>query len=93
MQEYRLIGYELHALKREDFNNDKVDAGDIGAGHQVAALYEFVPAGAKGNVDPLRYGNEWQGGGQGIAARRQERRAGVDQAALQGAGPVDKPTG
>lgn len=58
VQEYRLIGYELHALKREDFNNDKVDAGDIGAGHQVTALYEFVPAGAKGNVDPLRYGNE-----------------------------------
>ncbi|WP_431261689.1 vWA domain-containing protein [Roseateles chitinivorans] len=58
VQEYRLIGYELHALKREDFNNDKVDAGDIGAGHQVTALYEFVPAGAKGSVDPLRYGNE-----------------------------------
>ncbi|RZI59698.1 MAG: VWA domain-containing protein [Rubrivivax sp.] len=58
VQEYRLIGYELHALKREDFNNDKVDAGDIGAGHQVTALYEFVPTGAKGSVDPLRYGNE-----------------------------------
>ena len=58
VQEYRLIGYELHALKREDFNNDKVDAGDIGAGHQVTALYEFVPTGAKGSVDPLRYGGE-----------------------------------
>ncbi|OWQ45471.1 hypothetical protein CDL60_19715 [Roseateles noduli] len=58
VQEYRLIGYELHALKREDFNNDKVDAGDIGAGHQVTALYEFVPTGAKGSVDPLRYGSE-----------------------------------
>ena len=58
VQEYRLIGYELHALKREDFNNDKVDAGDIGAGHQVTALYEFVPAGARSNLDPLRYGSE-----------------------------------
>ena len=58
VQEYRLIGYELNALKREDFNNDQVDAGDIGAGHQVTALYEFVPAGAKSNVDPLRYGRQ-----------------------------------
>ncbi|SEL09672.1 Ca-activated chloride channel family protein [Roseateles sp. YR242] len=58
VEEYRLIGYELHALKREDFNNDKVDAGDIGAGHQVTALYEFVPKGAKGSVDPLRYGTD-----------------------------------
>ncbi|MBB3192923.1 vWA domain-containing protein [Roseateles terrae] len=58
VQEYRLIGYELHALKREDFNNDKVDAGDIGAGHQVTALYEFIPRGAKGTVDPLRYGTQ-----------------------------------
>ncbi|WP_431103248.1 vWA domain-containing protein [Roseateles noduli] len=70
VQEYRLIGYELHALKREDFNNDKVDAGDIGAGHQVTALYEFVPAGAKGNVDPLRYGNE------GKAAAKEPPRVG-----------------
>jgi Ca-activated chloride channel homolog len=68
VQEYRLIGYELHALKREDFNNDQVDAGDIGAGHQVTALYEFVPAGAKGTVDPLRYGN---GGNEGKAAAKQ----------------------
>lgn len=56
VQEYRLIGYELNTLLRQDFNNDKVDAGDIGAGHQVTALYEYVPVGAKGNVDPLRYG-------------------------------------
>ena len=69
VQEYRLIGYELHALQREDFNNDKVDAGDIGAGHQVTALYEFVPAGAKGNVDPLRYGGEDK-------AAKQDTRAG-----------------
>jgi Ca-activated chloride channel family protein len=54
--EYRLIGYENRTLAREDFNNDKVDAGDIGAGHRVTALYEIVPAGGKGHVDPLRYG-------------------------------------
>jgi Ca-activated chloride channel family protein len=54
--EYRLIGYENRKLAREDFNNDKVDAGDIGAGHRVTAIYEIVPAGGKGHVDPLRYG-------------------------------------
>jgi Ca-activated chloride channel family protein len=54
--QYRLIGYENRALRNEDFNNDKVDAGDIGAGHQVTAIYEIVPTGAKGWVDPLRYG-------------------------------------
>ncbi len=53
--EYRLIGYELHALKREDFNNDQIDAGEIGAGHSVTALFEWVPRGGAGNVDPLRY--------------------------------------
>jgi Ca-activated chloride channel family protein len=54
--EYRLIGYENRVLAREDFNNDKVDAGDIGAGHRVTALYEVVPVGKNGRVDPLRYG-------------------------------------
>ena len=48
-------GYETRQLKREDFNNDKVDAGDIGAGHTVTALYEFTPAGNGGLVDDLRY--------------------------------------
>ncbi len=43
--EYRLIGYETRALKREDFHNDKVDAGDIGAGHTVTAIYEITPVG------------------------------------------------
>ncbi len=57
--EYRLIGYENRALKREDFNNDKIDAGDIGAGHTVTALYEVTLAGGKGQkIDPLRYGTE-----------------------------------
>ena len=43
VSEYRLVGYETRALKREDFNNDKVDAGDIGAGHTVTAIYEVTP--------------------------------------------------
>jgi Ca-activated chloride channel homolog len=54
--EYRLIGYENRMLAREDFNNDKVDAGEIGAGHRVTALYEVVPVGKSGRLDPLRYG-------------------------------------
>ena len=55
--EYRLIGYETRALNREDFNNDAVDAGDIGAGTQVTALYEITPVGSAAvSVDPLRYG-------------------------------------
>jgi Ca-activated chloride channel family protein len=55
--EYRLIGYETRALNREDFNNDAVDAGDIGAGHTVTALYEITPIDADSRlVDPLRYG-------------------------------------
>lgn len=55
--EYRLIGYETRALKREDFNNDRVDAGDIGAGHQVTALYEVTPVGSPAILnDTLRYG-------------------------------------
>lgn len=56
VSEYRLLGYENRALKREDFSNDKVDAGEIGAGHTVTALYEIVPAGEKGWLEPLRYG-------------------------------------
>jgi Ca-activated chloride channel family protein len=56
VSEYRLIGYETRLLNREDFNNDKVDAGDIGAGHAVTALYEIVPVGSNGHLmDPLRY--------------------------------------
>ncbi|MDR9860390.1 vWA domain-containing protein [Pseudomonas baetica] len=56
VSEYRLLGYENRALKREDFSNDKVDAGEIGAGHTVTALYEIVPAGEKGWLEALRYG-------------------------------------
>ncbi len=55
--EYRLIGYENRMLRREDFNNDRVDAGEIGAGHTVTALYELALVGSEGlRIDPLRYG-------------------------------------
>lgn len=54
--EYRLIGYETRALNREDFNNDKVDAGEIGAGHNVTAIYEITPVGSDAILnDALRY--------------------------------------
>jgi Ca-activated chloride channel family protein len=53
--EYRLIGYETRALKREDFSNDKVDAGDIGAGHTVTAIYEITPVGEVGLLEHSRY--------------------------------------
>ncbi len=56
--EYRLIGYETRALRREDFNNDRIDAGDIGAGHTVTALYELTAPGSPAILnDPLRYGD------------------------------------
>jgi len=54
--EYRLIGYENRILSREDFGNDRVDAGDIGAGHSVTALYEIaLVAGGQRRLEPLRY--------------------------------------
>lgn len=58
VSEYRLIGYENRVLAQEDFNNDKVDAGDIGAGHTVTALYEITLVGEKGRLDPLRYSTD-----------------------------------
>ena len=57
ISEYRLIGYETRALAREDFNNDRVDAGEIGSGHSVTAIYEVTPKGSPAEtVDDLRYG-------------------------------------
>ncbi len=54
--EYRLIGYETRALNREDFNNDRVDAGEIGAGHSVTAIYEITPVDSPARLtDALRY--------------------------------------
>jgi len=56
VEEYRLIGYENRVLRREDFSNDAVDAGDIGAGHTVTALYEIALKGDGGSlIEPLRY--------------------------------------
>ena len=56
VSEYRLIGYETRMLAREDFRNDRVDAGEIGSGHTVTAIYEVVPVGSGGErVAPLRY--------------------------------------
>ncbi|MEX1180524.1 MAG: VWA domain-containing protein [Cucumibacter sp.] len=57
--EYRLVGYETRVLNNEDFNNDRVDAGDVGAGHTVTAIYEITPVGSPSQgSDPLRYGGE-----------------------------------
>lgn len=59
VQAYRLIGYENRKLKDEDFNNDKIDAGELGAGHTVTALYEIIPRGVNSTffpgIDPLKY--------------------------------------
>ena len=55
VSEYRLIGYETRALARADFTNDAVDAGDVGAGHTVTALYEITRTGAKPRIEPGRY--------------------------------------
>ena len=60
--EYRLIGYETRALRREDFANDKVDAGDIGSGHTVTAIYEITPVEATRVAEgELRYGKDRAG--------------------------------
>jgi Ca-activated chloride channel family protein len=64
--EYRLVGYETRALNREDFNNDKVDAGDVGAGHTVTAIYEITPVGSDAKlIDESRYA-----GRENASARR-----------------------
>ncbi|MEL7197688.1 MAG: von Willebrand factor type A domain-containing protein [Pseudomonadota bacterium] len=55
VSQYRLVGYENRALREQDFDNDLIDAGDIGAGHQVTAIYEIVPTGTKGWIAPRRY--------------------------------------
>lgn len=58
VEEYRLIGYENRLMNNEDFNDDTKDAGELGAGHRVTALYEIVPKGGKSQsskIDPLKY--------------------------------------
>ena len=67
VSQYRLLGYENRALREEDFDNDRVDAGDIGAGHQVTAIYEIVPAGAKGWIGPRRYEDDAPAAARGRA--------------------------
>jgi len=55
---YRLVGYENRLLNSEDFNDDKKDAGELGSGHTVTAIYEIIPAGSKeeiSTIDPLKY--------------------------------------
>lgn len=67
--EYRLIGYETRALNREDFNDDKVDAGEIGSGHSVTAIYEITPKGSPAQqIDDLRYGQARTDNAAGIAS-------------------------
>jgi Ca-activated chloride channel family protein len=66
--EYRLIGYETRALNREDFNDDRVDAGEIGSGHSVTAIYEITPKGSPAQqIDDLRYGQAKTDNPAGIA--------------------------
>ena len=75
ISEYRLIGYETRMLAREDFRNDKVDAGEIGAGHSVTAIYEVTPAGSGAErVPPLRYRHQ---------ARNQDRTESRDETRIQ----------
>ena len=66
--EYRLIGYENRLLAREDFTNDRVDAGEVGAGHRVTALYEITLAGQPPRIEPLRYGTALTATGEHAAA-------------------------
>src|SRR4029453_5718949 len=92
---YRLLGYENRILAAQDFNNDKKDAGEIGAGHTVTALYELVPVGAASEVpqpqrgtDPLKY----QGaeiGGQNSEVRGQEQASGGRGTAGADVGPPE----
>ena len=78
---YRLIGYENRMLQAEDFNDDKKDAGEIGAGHTVTALYEIVPPGqGGGRIDAGRGLAARQAGGRGRRPSSLDR-----QAPLQGA--------
>ena len=85
---YRLIGYENRLLRNEDFNDDKKDAGEIGAGHTVTALYEIVPAGVEvGRRGSIRSGSNARRG----RARGRIARAGDGEGALQGAGRRHQP--
>ncbi|WP_043649312.1 vWA domain-containing protein [Chitinilyticum litopenaei] len=67
VSEYRLIGYDNRMLRREDFSNDKIDAGEIGAGHTVTALYEVTFTGHAGYLEPSRYAKPKAGKSKGLA--------------------------
>lgn len=72
VSEYRLIGYETRGLERQDFNDDRVDAGDIGSGHSIAAIYEITPKDSPAAMmEPLRYGRD-AGAGTTAAAESGE---------------------
>ncbi|MEE9454898.1 MAG: VWA domain-containing protein [Paracoccaceae bacterium] len=94
--EYRLIGYETRALAREDFNNDAVDAGDVGAGHSVTALYEITLVGSPAvSVDPLRYGEAEtlaEGNGELAFVKLRYKRPGEDTSQLITIEPISRHT-
>jgi Ca-activated chloride channel family protein len=70
---YRLIGYETRMLRRQDFTDDRIDAGDIGAGHSVTAIYEITPVGAaQSRIDPLRYRKERRAPAVAVAGNSDE---------------------
>lgn len=82
VQAYRLIGYENRLLLAEDFNNDRIDAGEIGAGHTVTALYEVVPVGVEWSPESTVDASKYQVVDKGTGMRGQERE-GREQAAGQ----------
>lgn len=97
---YRLVGYENRAMAARDFSNDKVDSGDMGAGHSVVALYEIVPPGApqpvapQPQVEPLKYQKKQEDpSNQGLDPSDKSRK-GIDPSTLPGEGqsPDGKPT-
>ena len=87
VQEYRLIGYETRMLNREDFNNDRIDAGEVGSGASVTALYELTPTGAAASSEPLRYGapgaSSGQPNGEVAFVRLRYKRPGETQSVLR----------
>ena len=87
VSEYRLIGYETRLLDRSDFNNDRVDAGEVGSGASVTALYEITPVGGPLASDPLRYKKIEE-----TVVPEQWRRARLHQDPLQAARPGDLQT-
>ncbi|MBY0400106.1 VWA domain-containing protein [Myxococcota bacterium] len=87
VQAYRLIGYENRRLADRDFNDDRKDAGEVGAGHQLTALYEIVPVGVpfESGVDPLKYGSRAAGFERADSAEgRREGRPRVERASEHG---------